>query len=377
MYFSDITGMKETKQRLLNAVKSNHVAHAQLFAGTQGSANLALALAFATYINCEDKKDEDSCGQCFSCIKYNKLIHPDLHFIFPVSTTKAVNKDPLSINFLKEWRSFLTSKPYSDLNNWGSFIGAENKQLSISVEEARNIIKTISLKSFEAEYKVLIIWLPEFMNSSGSNAILKVLEEPPYKTIFLLVTNNSEKIITTILSRTQRVSVRAFRDEEIGEELQFKFKVEEKKANRLAYLANGDMNEAIRILEEEEDDSHELFRNWMRNCYKKNNIADLLSFLDEVNKLGREGQKSLLLYGLNIMRECLVFKYAKELSRTEKEEYAFVEKFSQAITERKVSNISSFLNESYYHIERNGSAKIIFLDTSFKISEILKSRDPS
>jgi DNA polymerase-3 subunit delta' len=375
MLFSQIAGMVETKERLINAVKNNHVAHAQLFAGSDGGPNLALALAFATYINCEDKKESDSCGLCYSCIKYNKLIHPDLHFIFPVSTTKSVTKDPLSINFLKDWRNFVIAHPYADVNTWGSFIGAENKQLSISVEEARNIIKTISLKSFEAEYKVLILWLPEMMNPSGSNAILKILEEPPVKTIFLLVTNHSEKIITTIISRTQRVSIRAFRDQEIMNELITNFKVEEKKAFRLAYLANGNMMEGLRILEEAEDNSHELFRNWMRSCYKKNNLPDLISFLDDIQKLGREGQKSLLLYGLNIMRECLVFKYSRELSRTEKEEYAFVEKFSQAITENKASEISKNLNDSYYHIERNGSAKIIFLDTSLKISKILKSQD--
>jgi len=373
MRFSQIPGLEETKQSLIKAVKSNHIAHAQLFSGSEGSANLALALAFAMYINCENKQPHDSCGNCASCSKYKKLIHPDLHFVFPVATTKSVSKDPMSSLFMKEWRSFIAENPYGDVNTWANYIGAENKQLSISVDEARNILKTISLKAFEAEYKILIIWLAENMNAPASNAILKVLEEPPYKTIFLLVTTNAEKIITTILSRTQRINIPAFKDEEVKAELISKYSLEEKKAHQIAYLSNGNMSEGLRLMSEVEEDTHAMFRDWMRHCYKKNNIADLIAASEDFQKKGREGQKSLILYGLQIMRECLIFPHARELIRLQEEEFQFVEGFSKIARQEKVEKISAQLTEACYHIERNGNAKIIFLDTSLTISGILKN----
>lgn len=375
MFFAQIPGLAETKQSLIKAVHNNHIAHAQLFVGSDGSANLAMALAFATYINCEDKLATDSCGKCVSCNKYNKLIHPDLHFVFPVSTTKSVSKDPMSTLFMKEWRSFIAENPFGDVNTWANHIDAENKQLNISVEEARNIVKTISMKAFEAEYKVLIIWLAENMHPSASNAILKVLEEPPVKTVFLLVTNNSERIITTILSRTQRVKIRAFRDEEIKSELVNKHGIEERKAQQLAYLAHGNMNHGLQLVNEVEEDSHEMFRTWMRHCFKRNNVADLISAGEDFQKKGREGQKSLFLYGLHMMRECLIFPYSRELIRLQQEEFQFVEGFSKIANGQKVEAISKQLTEACYHIERNGNAKIIFLDTSLNISSILKSKD--
>ena len=204
MRFSDIIGLEDTKQQLIAAVKSNHVAHAQLFFGSEGSANLALALAFATYINCTNQSDSDSCGTCASCTKIDKLVHPDVQFIFPVSSTKKVTgKSVVSSSYMNEWRSFILNNPYSGIEQWSASYGAENKQSNISKEESRNIIKNLSLKAFEAEYKIMLIWLPEFMHPSAANGILKILEEPPKKTIFLLVTNDYEKLLTTILSRCQ------------------------------------------------------------------------------------------------------------------------------------------------------------------------------
>ncbi|MFN3404347.1 MAG: ATP-binding protein [Cytophagaceae bacterium] len=374
MQFSQIPGLVETKKTLMASVQNSHVAHAQLFMGSEGGANLALAVAYATYINCESRVENDSCGTCPSCVKYNKLIHPDLHFVFPVATTKHVPKDPLSSLFMNDWRKFFLDNPYGGVLNWGEFIGSENKQLNISVEESRNIIKNISLKPFEAEYKILIIWLPENMHITAANAILKVLEEPPQKTLFLLVTNNSEKIITTVLSRTQKVKVRPFTDEEVKHYLKEKQGFDDKKATQLAYLSDGNLNEALRLASEIEEDNHQMFRDWMRVCFKKNNVAELMEWMEAFQKLGREGQKSLFHYGLGILRETLVCRYSKDLLRLNEEDMKFVEGFSKVLDEWKVENISKQLNEGFYHIERNANAKIVFLDMSFQISAIMKQQ---
>jgi DNA polymerase-3 subunit delta' len=371
--FSQIPGLEDTKRTLVNSVKNNHIAHAQLFLGKEGSANLALALAYATYINCEDKKEDDSCGECPSCYKFNKLIHPDLHFVFPISTTKEITKDPLSALFMKQWRSLVIENPYINISNWSEAIGAENKQLNISVDESRNILKTLSLKSFEAEYKILILWLPENMNASSANAILKILEEPPFKTVFLLVTNNSEKIITTILSRTQLINIRSFSDDEITKNLMLKFQIEEKRAHQLAYLADGDINEAFRLNTEVEEDNHQMFRDWMRSCYKRNNVIELVEWSETFQKTGKEGQKSLLQYGLNTLRETFICRHtANNLLRLQEEELKFVEGFSKVLDGPKIEEISIKINEAYYHLERNANAKITFLDLSLYISSIIK-----
>ncbi|HXA02900.1 MAG TPA: hypothetical protein VNW99_12975 [Cytophagaceae bacterium] len=373
MLFSQIPGVEETKRTLINSVKNSHIAHAQLFQGREGSANLALALAYATYINCGNKEENDACGECPSCYKFNKLIHPDLHFVFPISTTKEVPKDALSNLFMKHWRSIVIENPYLNLNNWGDTIGSENKQLNISVDESRNILKSLVLKSFEAEYKILILWLPEMMNASSANAILKVLEEPPSKTIFLLVSNNPDKIITTILSRTQLITIRSFTDEEIKKNLTAKYSLDEKRAGQLAYLAEGNMNEAIRLKDEIQEDNHQLFRDWMRSCYKKNNIPEMVGWSESFQKIGREAQKHLLQYGLNTIRETFLFKHTgTEILRMQEDELKFVEGFSKVLDDLKIEQISRQLNEAYYHIERNANAKILFLDLSLNISSLMK-----
>ena len=220
MRFGDIYGLEEIKRGLIEAVQKGHVAHAQLFSGPTGSANLALALAFITYINCENPT-EDSCGTCASCQKNTKFIHPDVHFIFPVSsTTRITGKDVLSTNFLKEWRHFLEEDPYGDIADWSVVFGGENKQLNISKGESKSIIQKLSLKAFEGGYKTILIWLPEYMHASAANGILKVLEEPADRTLFLLVTQNHEKLLGTILSRTQKVFIRSFNPSEISAILQ-------------------------------------------------------------------------------------------------------------------------------------------------------------
>lgn len=367
MLFSQIPGLDDIKNTLINAVKQNHVAHAQLFAGNEGSANLAMALAFSTFINCENRQEYDACGACNSCNKHLKLIHPDLHFIFPVTTTKNVSKDPSSKQLLKEWRDFCFSNIYGGVYEWLDILGAENKQLNIPVSEARNIIQDLSLKAFEGKYKVQIVWLPEYMNQQTANGILKIIEEPPDKTLFLLVAQDYEKLLSTITSRCQMVKIRSFSDEEVKQHIMQQYAVDEGRAGQLAFIAEGDMNKAKQLLENVDNDHREFFRNWMLNCYYQK-FSELIQISDQFHALGREGQKSVFQYGLNILREVLILKTSGEaLVKLGDEDKKFVLKFSQTLNTESIEQITSLINEAFYHIERNGYGKIIFFDASVKV----------
>ena len=375
MLFAQIPGLEEVKSTLIHSVKNSHVAHAQLFAGAEGSAALPMALAYATYVNCLDKKEHDACGVCSSCTKYNKLIHPDLHVVYPVTTNKKITKDASSELFFTEWREIFLSNPYLTFGDWMDMLDAENKQLIINVEESRNIIKKISLKSFEAEYKVVIIWLPEFMRHEAANGLLKVLEEPPVKTLFLLVTAQQEKLLTTIISRTQRIQVRLFEDSEIKKYLVEEKEIEDPQAKRVTYLADGNMREAIRLLSEEDQDHESKIRDWLRACYGSK-LQDMIRLSDEFSGLSRELQKSLLQYSLSILRDSLIYKTVGEdlLRVDETSQDDMVQRFSNVIDFTKISKMSHVLNEAYAQIERNINSKIVFVDTSFQLTHIFKSK---
>ena len=372
MLFSEIIGLEDIKTALTGSVKRSHVAHAQLFVGNEGSANLALALAYAQFINCEDRSEIDSCGQCTSCTQYKKLVHPDLHFMFPMTSLEKVHKDDLKALLLKQYRQFALEQTYGSIQEWGSFVGAENKQFNIPVEEGRNLMQHISLKPYQSDYKIILIWLPEFMHISTANAILKVLEEPTDKTVFLLVSTDYEKLLTTIISRCQLTNVRAFSDEETKIFLIKKGVADDKTAARISKIAEGNLNRALMLAEDSEDDNHALFANWMRLCFSRK-YAELLQFSDEVSKKGRENQKNLLIYSLQIIRDALMNKLnIAELIRQEEDELKFIQNFSKAVDENYVERLYFELNETYRHIERNGNAKIIFFDTSVRIGKLFQ-----
>ena len=374
MLFSEIKGLNEVKEKLIDAVNSNHVAHAQLFLGKDGSPNLPMALAYATYLNCTDRQVNDACGRCASCVKMNKYIHPDFHFAFPVSSTKSVAaKDAHSTTFLKDWRKFLLESPYGSASEWSVLFGGENRQLNISREESRQIIRALSLKAFEATYKVMLIWLPEFMHESAANAILKILEEPQGKTIFLLVTNDSERLLSTILSRTQIVKIRAFSDQEVKTILMNDDGLHEKKAGQVAHLSEGSLSKARHLAFEVEDDSHAMFRDWMRLCFT-NDYTKMVEWSDLFQKMTKEAQKSLLQYGLHMMRETLVISTQNhEIMRLQGEEQSFVENFEKVMNFNKTEKIAQALNSGYFHLERNANPRILFLDLSLVIAKILRS----
>ncbi|WP_162051721.1 DNA polymerase III subunit [Pontibacter pamirensis] len=372
MQFKNIIGHQEKKALLLKSVQQNHVAHAQLFLGQEGSANLALALAYATYINCENKQPEDSCGTCNSCAKMNKLVHPDFNFVMPVTTTKSVSKDALSNKFMIEWREFVLASPYQGLNEWMQHIGAENKQGNISKDESRQLVKLVSLKAFEGAYKIVVIWLPELMHSSAANALLKLLEEPPAQTLFLLVSQSAEKLLATITSRTQIVKVRNFTEQEVVAHLQQKYSADDTTANQIAQLAEGNLNAAAKLTTEISSDYFVFFTEWMRHCYSYK-FTDLIDMSDKFQTLGRENQKNFLLYALNLFRKVMLFGVDNSLiTFLPPAELDFVQKFSKVITEANAEELAEELNQAHYHIERNANPKMVFVDSSIQIAGYLR-----
>ena len=372
MLFNEIIGQDETKQLLLRSVQTNHLAHALLFDGPPGSANLALALALAQYVNCEDKQPADACGRCASCVKIQKFVHPDLHMVFPVAN---LAKGKTSEAYLADWRTFLLETPYRSLPDWLETMGADNKQGNISAEEARNILQKLSLKAYEGAYKIMLIWLPELMNITSANALLKVLEEPPAQTLFLLVTNQSDKLLITILSRTQRVAVRAFTDGEVATHLRQHLNLDETTARRNAYLADGNLAEALNLGKKNTNsaDQHTWFADWMRTCYRQDLIA-LVKQADQFDTFSKEKQKGLLAYSIRLYRDLFLWQQgAAELLRLPDDELAFVKNFAKILTIQHIESIVADLNEATYHLERNARAKMIMLDMSLTFSRLIRT----
>lgn len=371
MKFSDIPGLFEVKRILVDAAMTNHIAHAQLFVGAEGALNLSMALAYATYLHCENKAD-DSCGNCSACIKNKKFIHPDTHFVFPLSNVKGdKDEERFKAEILKLWRAFLLEQPFGNLIDWTNYYGGEDKQALISREESREIIKTLSLKPFESPHKVMVIWQPELMYPSAANGILKILEEPPPHTYFILVTNAADRLLSTIISRSQIVSVPLLNDEQVETYLREKHGVENSHAAKVASLAEGNLNLAIKLVENEGDDNTQRFMEWMRACFKKN-YGTLVTLADEYHGWDKLSQKSLMTYSINMFRETLLsLSGASSINRTRGEELKFAQDFSKVMNVQKIERSFKLINDASYHLERNGSAKMIFLDLSLKLSQII------
>lgn len=355
---------------MIRSVKEKKVAHAQLFAGKEGALNFPLALAYATYLHCQNKGD-DACGTCAACSKSNKWIHPDTHFVFPIGNLKGdKDDDRFKADMLKTWRSFLTEQPFGTINDWVTFYGGEDKQASISREEGREIIRSLSLKPFESPFKIMIIWQPELMHPSASNGILKILEEPPPNTFFLLITNAADKLLPTILSRVQVVQVPLLTDAELDAFLEKKG-VEENKRSKIIQLADGNLSLALKLIDTEEDNNQDRFAEWMRSCFKRE-YGRLLAFSDEFHEADRLHQRNFLHYSTTMLRETLLHRAgASAINRTKGNELKFIQDFSKVMTVEKIDRSSELIGEASYFLERNGSAKMIFMDLSLQISKIL------
>ncbi len=372
MRFTDIPGLLDIKKKLIQSVQSNKMAHAQLIAGKTGALNLPLALAYATYIQCEDRKPDDACGVCPACSKNEKFIHPDLHFVFPLSNIKNdKDADRFRAEITKSWRSFLTEQPFGKLDDWTNFYGGENKQALISREESRSIIKTLSLKSFESPYKIMIIWQPEYMHGSAANGILKILEEPPQNTFFLLVTNAADRLLSTILSRTQLIQVPLLSDEDLDEFIQSETELSDTVRRNILQIADGDLNLALRLTEEDENINQDFFVDWMRACFKKS-YGDLVRMADEFHQMDKLNQRNMLYYSISMMRESLLFIAGSiAINRTQGTELKFIQDFSKVLDVLKIESATKLMSQASYYLERNGSAKMVFLNLSLQLSGIL------
>jgi DNA polymerase-3 subunit delta' len=368
MQFKQIVGQAAVKQRLINSVKENRVSHAQLFLGPEGSGNLALAVAYAQYLSCLDRQPDDSCGECSSCRKYQKLAHPDLHFSYPFF---AKHKDDTAITFIDQWREALLATPYLSLDIWRGYLDAENKQANINIAECHQIIKKLSFKPFESEYKILILWLPEYLDKEG-NSLLKIIEEPQPNTLFLLVAQNQDQILNTILSRTQLIKVPALTYDEINQELISQYNQTEKAAAELAYLSNGNFTDALLMMQQDDKSYHTLFVQWLRLCFGNKGI-EIVGFVDQLSKMGRENQKNFLRYGISFVRECcLLIAGAGELVHLPATELDTAQKLSSIMNIEMNQAIIAELEKAHYHVERNANPKILFLDVSLQIMSFLK-----
>lgn len=366
MQFKEIVGQDAVKQRLLNTVRENRVSHAQLFLGPEGSGSLALAVAYAQYLSCEDKQPNDSCGVCSSCRKYQKLLHPDLHFSYPFF---AKHKDDNALTFIEQWRAAFLANPYLNLDTWRGYLEAENKQANINIAECHQIIKKLSLKPFESIYKILILWLPEYLDKEG-NALLKIIEEPQPNTLFLLVAENQDQILNTILSRTQLVKIPALGFEDIKQYLIQKGQPVQT-AEEAAYISNGNLTEALAMLQQDSNGYHATFVQWLRLCFSNKGL-ELMKLVDQLAKLGRENQKNFLRYGISFLRECcLILAGGEELVHLPQQELDTARKMSTVMNNIQIEAISAELEKVHYHVERNGNPKILFLDVSLQIVKIL------
>jgi len=380
MQFAEIIGQDTVKQKLINTVQENRISHAQLFLGPGGSGKLALAIAYAQYINCNNRTETDSCGVCPSCQQIAKLAHPDIHFSYPIILKKksGADKKIVSKDYLEKWRDYLFEKHFfPELIEWYGKMESEKKQGVIGADECNHIIKTLSYKSYEGKYKVMIIWMAELLYHSAAPKILKILEEPPEKTLFILIAERQEQIISTILSRTQIVKIPPLDDPSLSNTLSVQFGYDPEQANNVLKNASGNVNKAIKILEESlsgEFSSAE-FREWMLLCYQRKYKA-LADFVGKTSRKSRAGQKQLLSFGLNLARNCLLNRYGRDelLAFPDGEEENFTLNFSKFINEKNAIEYSGLFEEAIFHIDRNGNAAIIFMDVSLKVARMLNPR---
>lgn len=374
MKFSEIPGQKDIIGKLLGSVRSERVSHAQLFAGPEGCGSLALALAYAQYVSCENRSQSDSCGICKSCVKYEKMIHPDLHFVFPVIKDKKTN-EPVSDNYIEQWREFVKQTPYFGLNRWLDSIEVGNAQGLIFASEASEILKKLSLKAFESDFKIMIIWLPEKMHLATANKLLKLIEEPPEKTLFLLVSDEPDKVVPTILSRCQLIKIPSFKTEDISAYLVERFRIHKAKADDISRVANGNITRAVELCENEDSSivNLERFKNLMRFAWKRD-IVSIISWSEEMAAIGREPQKSFISFSLRLLRENLMLTLDQMKNRLvfmTGDEADFSSKFHPFINQENIYSFTDELNKAFAHIEANGNARIIFLDLSLKITSLI------
>lgn len=376
MLFREVVGQEDIKKRLIQTVKDNRISHAQLLLGPAGSGNLSLAFAYAQYIFCSKKGEDDSCGECSSCLKMQKIAHPDFHFVFPVFKIKD-GRETISDDLIADMREALIQNPYLELDEFLDNAGIENKQAQIYVGESASILRKLSFKAYEGEYRIVIIWKPEKMNVQAANKILKMIEEPPERTLFIMVAENTDLMLATILSRTQMVKVKKIDDASVQKTLIEKFNLLPENALRIIHLSDGNFSTAMKMAAQGDDstDNTQRFRDWMLACYK-NNIPEMLNWSEKLASTdeGREKQKAFLSFCQNMFRKALMQTYSTpELVRMTENERNFLLKFSTFVTGNNIVEITTELDSASYHIERNAYPKLLFFDLSLKLGALLRA----
>ena len=372
MFFRDIIGQDDIKRQLIHSVKSGRIAHAQLFTGNEGVGKFPLALAYARYIQCTDRHDDDACGKCPSCKKYNTLLHPDLHFVFPI--VKKGSKETVCDDYIAQWRAFVCEDGYFNLGQWLSFIGAGNAQAMIYAKESDEIIRKLNLKTYESDYKVMIVWLPERMNETCANKLLKIIEEPYENTVLLLVSDEPDKILSTILSRSQQIQVRSIPHEIIARELVNRYGLDDQDAVAVSHTSEGSFVKAVESIRLSEENSlfFDLFVRLMRLAYGRK-IKNLKEWTDEVAELGRERQRKLLEYSQRMLRENFIYNLAiPQINYLNRQEAEFSSRFAPFITEWNVYPLMEELGKAESDIAQNANAKIVFFDLCIKVIMLLK-----
>ncbi len=367
MLFSQVIGQVQHKAALLQAAKNNHLSHALLLLAPEGAGGLPMAMALAQYLVCSDKKETDACGQCSGCKKAAQLIHPDIHFSYPVVPKKS-GDTPVSADYGKEWREFILPQPYGNTYNWLQHIGAENKQGNITARECSEIIHILGLKSYESEYKIMIIWRPEYLRKEG-NRLLKLLEEPPENTVFILVAEQSDLIINTILSRTQLIRMPPLSQADLVNNLQKEKGLNDNEARQIAALADGNYDAAIQLMEHNTTDYMTRLRSWLNALLGKN--PQLLSkwiTAMATSKMGREEQKQFLRYFINQLEYALRLAYVKDTTLSIlPEEEKFAANMLKMADLFQMNEMIRLLDDACYHIERNANAKILFHALSIRL----------
>ncbi|NUY80094.1 DNA polymerase III subunit delta' [Flavobacterium sp. MAH-1] len=382
MQFSEILGQEHLKSHLIKSASSGRIPHAQLFVGPEGSGTLPMAIAYAQFILCNNSGTENSGGNEACNLKFDHFAHPDLHFVYPTVTTEDVKTKPKSVDFLTDWRDFLKTNPYASLFDWYQMLGVKNKQGEIRVEDAKEILKSLALKSFEGGYKIMIIWMADKLNTEASNKILKLLEEPEPQTVFILITENEEDILQTIHSRCQVLQFNALPEKVIAEALVSRENMVPRDALRLARQAQGNFNKALHLLHEDGEDTpfEEWFVQWVRAAFRaKGNaaaITDLIVWSETIAGLGRETQKKFLNFCIDIFRQALLLNYqATPLVYFEPKVDKFkLENFAPFVNDKNISEIFAELSDAIYHIERNGNAKIVLTDLSIKLTRLIHKK---
>jgi DNA polymerase-3 subunit delta' len=377
MFFRDVIGQQEVIERLIKDAQAGTVPHALLFCGPEGVGKLQTAIAFARYLLCRDKGNgADSCGTCPSCVKMDKLVHPDLHFVFPViNKSKTAGRSTVSDDEIQTWRETVLEQQYFGFEDWLSAIDADNKQASIFVTESEQILSKLSLKSVEGGYKIMIIWHAEKMNQQCANSLLKLLEEPPAGTIFILTTDAPEQMLETILSRTQRIDFKRIPEQEITERLQGPgYQLDPETAQKISHLSGGSWLKAISTLRinTESEEFFDYFTQLMRLAYGRR-LKDLKLWADNIAGGGREWQKRFLAYCQRMIRENFICNFHNpELNYMTEQERQFSVRFSPFVNEKNIIGLMDTLSDAQRDIEQNVNSKMVFFDLSLKTIMLMK-----